>query len=492
MTVAGSFRGAFKPLTEGELDRIHMATLDVLEHIGVRFTNPYVQQHWREAGFAPDATGLIRLPPHVVEDAIRETPRHYTRWGKIRDLDVHMGDGGLYIGVGSLPLYIVEWGDGAFVRRHATREDMVRFARLGDACPNLAIGNGQVKPADVPDCVVHAIWNQNAVKSIAKPTCCWYALDVQTAQDTLAILRAAAGGDEELRRLKTWAITICPDQALSWGDSAVGLVEMAKAGVPIEIMPMPFPGSMTPVTMAGTIVQFNAEILAALVLAQTLHPGVPINYTTYGGVMDMRSAAHAFGAPEVALYNAAAAQLSNWYGIPNNLVTGISDSKVPDAQAAYEKVLTTLVPGLAGADSTSLIGGELDFGLSASYEQLMIDDEIAGQILRIVRGFEVNEETLALDVIRAVGPGGHYLETDHTLRHFREELWTPTLTDRRAWEVWESEGKKDILARARERVEALLATHQPIPLPEERARVVDAVVRDICEREGIEYEKVAV
>jgi trimethylamine---corrinoid protein Co-methyltransferase len=312
-------RSAFRPLSEAQLDRIHTATLDVLEHVGVRFTNTYVREQWRQAGFPPDETGLVRLLPHAVEDAIRCTPRRYTRLGKTRDLDIHMGDGDLYIGVGSLPLYVVEWTGTEFIRRDASRQDMVRFAYLGDACPHLAIGNGQVKPKDVPDSVVHAIWNQNAVKNIAKPTCCWYALDIQTAQDTLAILRAAAGGDQPLRQAKTWAITICPDQALSWGDSAVGLVEMAKAGVPLEIMPMPFPGSMTPVTLAGTIVQFNAEILAALVLAQSLNPGVPVNYTTYGGVMDMRLATHSFGAPEIALYNAAAAQLSNWYGIPNNL-----------------------------------------------------------------------------------------------------------------------------------------------------------------------------
>jgi trimethylamine--corrinoid protein Co-methyltransferase len=483
---------AFRPLGTAQLDRIHAATLDVLENVGVRFTNEYVQEHWHQAGFVPDDTGLVRLAPHVVEAAIGKAPRRYTRRGKTRDLDIHMGDGGLYIGVGSLPLYVVEWVGTEFIRRDAKREDMVRFAHLGDACPHLAIGNGQVKPKDVPESVIHAVWNQNAVKNIAKPTCCWYALDVQTAQDTVAILHAAAGGDEELRRLKTWAITICPDQGLSWGDSAVGLVEMAKAGVPLEIMPMPFPGSMTPVTLAATIVQFNAEILAALVLAQALNPGIPVNYTTYGGTMDMQLATHSFGAPEVALYNAAAAQLSKWYGIPNNLVTGISDSKVPDAQAAYEKALTTVVPCLAGADSTSLIGGELDFGLSASYEQLVIDDEIAGQILRIVRGFEVNEETLALDVIREVGPGGHYLDSRHTRQHYREELWLPALADRRSWETWAADGKKDVFQRAQERVEKLLEEHKPIPLPEERARDVDAVVRGICERENVDYDSVAV
>jgi len=492
MTIAGSFSGALKVLSEAELDRIHTATLDVLENTGVRFTDEYVCQHFIDAGFEVDETGIVKFPPHVVEDAIRKTPRRYTRFGKKSELDIHMGDGGLYIGVGSLPLYIVEWKKGEFIRRYATKEDMVRFAHLGDACQNLAIGNGQVKPADVPDSVIHAIWDQNAVKNIAKPTCCWYALDVQTARDTIAILTAAAGGPEELRRLKTWAITICPDQALCWGHSAVGLVEMAKVGVPIEIMHMPFPGSMTPVTMAGTIVQFNAEILACLVLAQTINPGTPINYTTYGGIMDMLAGTHSFGTPEVAIYSAAAAQLSRWYGIPNNLVTGISDSKIPDAQAAYEKMMTSLVPALAGADSMSLIGGELDFGLSASYEQLVIDDEIAGQILRIVRGFEVNEETLAVNVIHEIGPGGHYLEHEHTYRHFRQELWVPRLTDRRTWEEWETEGKKDILARARERVEQLLASHKPIPLPEKRVKAVDAVVRDICEREGVEYEVVAV
>ncbi|RPI47982.1 MAG: trimethylamine--corrinoid methyltransferase, partial [Chloroflexi bacterium] len=230
----------------------------------------------------------------------------------------------------------------------------------------------------------------------------------------------------------------------------------------------------------------------ALVLAQAINPGIPVNYTTYGGVLDARSGSHSFGAPELGLYNAAAAQLSRWYGIPNNLVTGISDSKVPDAQAAYEKALTTVLPCLAGADSTSLIGGELDFGLSASYEQLVIDDEIAGQILRLVRGFEVNEETLALDVIREVGPGGHYLDSRHTRKHFREELWLPRLADRRPWDVWQADGAKDAVMRARERVEELLAAHQPVPLAPERAAAVDGVVRDICEREGVDYDAVAV
>ena len=232
MRVTNLFRGAFQPLNEAQLDRLHTATLDVLENVGVRFTNAHVQEHWRQAGFSPDEMGLVRLLPHIVEDAIRHTPRRYTRYGKTRDLDIHMGDGGLYIGVGSLPVCVVEWTGAEFIRRDATREDMVRFAHLGDACPHLAIGNGQVKPKDVPDSVVHAIWNQNAVKNIAKPTCCWYALDVQTAQDGLAVLRAAAGGDEELRRLKTWAITVVRDAALCFGDSAVGLVESARQSSP--------------------------------------------------------------------------------------------------------------------------------------------------------------------------------------------------------------------------------------------------------------------
>jgi trimethylamine---corrinoid protein Co-methyltransferase len=487
---ASRLREALRLLSEPELSRVHSATLDLLENVGVRFTNPYVQDHWRQAGFAVDEAGLVRLRPYQVEEAIRRAPRCYSRFGKRRELDIHMGDGSFYMGTGSLPLYVIDAA--TLSRRRATREDMVRFGRLGDACPNLAIGNGQVKPSDVPDRVVHAIWNQNAVKNIAKPTCCWYALDVQTAQDTLAVLRAAAGSDAELRRLNTWAITICPDQALSWGDSAVGLVEMAKAGVPLEIMPMPFPGSMTPVTLAGTLVQLNAEILSCVVLAQALNPGVPVNYTIYGGIMDMRAATHTFGSAEVGLYGAAAAQLSRWYGLPSNVVTGVSDSKAPDAQAAGEKAISTLLIAIAGADSSSLLGGQLDFGLSASYEQLLIDDEIAGMILRIMHGFEVNEETLALASIADVGPGGQHLGTDHTLRHYRQEVWPRPLADVRSYETWAADGRKSAVERAGERVQELLAAYEPTPLSWERATAVDAVVRDICEREGVSYDAVAV
>ena len=474
-------------LSEDDLNRIHEASLHIMEEKGIRFVTKEALDIFKKAGFKIENEDIVKFPPDFVMDAIKKVPQSFVRRGLDPKYDIAVGDGTLSMGGGSLPLYVVD--PDTYSRRKATSEDMVKFTRLVDALPNLAIGNGVVKPSDVPDRVMHAVWNRNIVSNTYKPSCCWYAIDKKTAQDTIEILSAAAGGLDELKERKTWAITVCPDNSLTWGDSIIGLIEMAKVEVPIEIVPVPFLGSMYPVTLAGALVQANAEALSAVVLSQIVNPGCPVIYApSYGGIMDMRAGSHAFGTPETALYGAAAAQLGKWYGLPTNIIVGITDSKVPDAQAAYEKMMTMLLPALADVDCMSLVGGMLDFALSASYEQMVIDNEIAGQVLRIRRGFKITDETLAVDVIKEVGHGGHYLEHKHTLKHFREELWIPEIADRYSREVWENKGGKDIKERAKEKAQKIIQEHYPTPLSEERQKEVDKVVKRIMKREKITYE----
>ncbi|MBI3991443.1 MAG: trimethylamine methyltransferase family protein [Candidatus Omnitrophica bacterium] len=473
-----------KLLNEGALNKIHLSTINIMETTGIRFVTKEAISIFRSAGFLIENENIVKFRPDQVEGAIKKAPRKFTRHGLDPKYDIVMGDGTLSMGGGSLPLYVVD--PFTYKRRNAALTDMVNFTRLVDGLKNLAIGNGVVKPWDVPDSVMHAIWNQNAVVNTYKPSCCWYATDKKTAQDTIDILSAACGGLNKLKEMKTWAITVCPDNSLTWGDSIIGLIEMAKVEVPIEILPMPFCGSMYPVTITGALVQANAETLSAIVLSQIINPGAPIIYApSYGGIMDMSVGSHAFGTPETALYGAVAAQLGKWYGFPTNIMMGTTDSKVPDAQASYEKMMTMLLPALAGVDCMSLVGGMLDFALSASYEQMVIDNEIAGQVLRIRRGIEVNDETLAVDVIKDIGHGGHYLEHEHTLKHFREEFWMPEIADRYSREIWERNGGKDIKERAKEKVRQILAEHHPEPLDAEKRKEVDKVIKGIMDREGI-------
>ena len=475
-------------LTETELKKIHSATLEVMENPGVKFTDKEALDIFSGAGFSVDKDGIVRFKPQQVEEHVKKAPCRFVRKGISSKYDTDFGGGDLYMGGGSLPIHIID--SDTYDRREPTIQDMIKLTRLVDALDNLHIGNGVVQPAEVPPNVMHAIWNQNAVYNTAKPSCCWYALNSRTAQDTIDILSAASGGIDNLRENKTWAITVCPDSALTWGHSVWGIMEMAKVEIPIEILPMPFCGSTHPVTIAGTVVQANAETLAAVVLAQIINPGCPVIYApSYGGIMDMAVGSHCFGTPESALYGAAAAQLGKWYNLPTNIMMGTTDSKAPDAQASYEKMMTFILPALAGADCMSLTGGMLDFALSANYEQMIIDDEIAGEVLRIRKGFEVNDEALAVSVIRQVGHGGTYIPTEHTLKHFKDELYFTKFADRTPYETWASNGKKDILQRAKEKVKEILKTHKPKHLDDNKREEVGRIVKEIFKREKVNYEK---
>ncbi len=469
---------------ESHLLMIHETSCRLLEHKGVLFVPDEAVAIARAAGLRTDPDAhLVYFPRQVVESAIASSPRRFLRRGASPEYDCDIGNGQLFLGAGSLPLYILEAATRA--RRRGTYRDMLAFIRLGNHCGHLAIGNAVLKPDDVPDSVVHAIWNRATVKHIGKPACCWYADTLQSAGDTLRILRAAAGGDAALRERKSWALTACPVSNLKWGHSAIGLIEMAKAGVPVELMDTPFPGSLNPVTLAGALALANANLLAGLCLAQLIARGTPVVYCLYGGIMDMREARHVFGAPETALYTAAAAALCRLYGIPSNMTVPAVSSKLPDAQCAYEKMMTALAPALAGVDCLSLFGGVLDFGLTASFEQLLIDDEMAGQLQRIRRGFEVNPETLAEELIRATPHGGHFLDSEHTLRHYRNELYLTGLADRRSYESWLADGGLDLTQRASAALPELLAAPLPVVLPAERAAAVDGAVADILQREGV-------
>ncbi len=479
-----SARAPLMLLDEQHLQMIHETSCRLLERKGVQFVPDEAVAAARAVGLRVDPeTHVVYFPRAIVEDAIRTTPDRFVRTGATAGRDCDIGGGGLFLGAGSLPLNVMDAI--SRTRRLGTYRDMLDFIRVGNACRHLSIGNAVMKPHDVPDSVVHAVWNQATVKHIPKPSCCWYADTVQTATDTIRVLEAAAGGGEELRKRKTWALTACPVGGLKWGHSAIGLIEMARKGIPVELMDTPFPGSLSPVTLAGTVALSNANLLAGATLAQLINTGAPLVYCVYGGVMDMKQAGHAFGAPETALYSAVAVGLCQMYGIPSNMTVPAVSSKVPDAQSAYEKMMTALLPALAGADCLSLFGGILDFGLSASFEELLIDNEMAGQILRLRRPFEVTAEALAEELIMATGHGGHFLDAEHTLRHYREELYMPSLADRSDYEQWRRSGALDMQQRAARELKAPLDAPLETVIPAANAKKVDLIVDEILDRENV-------
>ena len=471
-------------LSDSEVEMIREGTLRVLAKTGVKFSLPEAKGVFRKAGLTVDGNDVVHFPARAVEEAIEAAPSQFVR----EPLDpsyapVRYGEGQFSVSCGSTPLYVLDLDTGK--RRDARRTDVADFARLTDGLAHIPLGNGAVQPSDVPESVVHAIWQLDVARNTAKPAPAYNPLTEKVARDVIELVSIVLGGRDEIGRRKTFAMTGCPNSALFWGSAAIAFVEFAKVGGPITIMPMPFSGSTHPVTLAGLLVQTCAEILSCVVLAQLVRPGTPVICAPYPGIMDMKSATHSMGAPEAGLLGAALAQIFRSYGLPCDIVVGTSDSKLPDGQACYEKMMTMLLAALAGADTATLSGGLLDFAATASFEQLVIDDEIAGNIERVLKGIDVTGDKLLLDAIGEVGHGGNYLSHESTLRHFRDEHFIPTLADRNPRSAWEKAGSKDVVERARERAKGILAHHRPQHLDDDLEREVVKKVEHILEREGV-------
>jgi trimethylamine--corrinoid protein Co-methyltransferase len=251
------------------------------------------------------------------------------------------------------------------------------------------------------------------------------------------------------------------------------LIEWCGHGLPVALSSAPMAGSTSPVTLAGTLAQLNAEQLSGVVLTQLVRPGTPVLAGYIPGVADMRSGGYVGGAVEFGMMQAAAAQMAHFYGLPIYGSGGMTDSKLPDAQAGYEKMATLLLAAMGGCNYIHHAIGMISDMNATSLEQAVIDDEIVGMALRALRGVRVTDETLAVAAIDRVGPGGHYLMDPHTVQFMRAELFHPSLADRQNRAAWKAAGSADARARAAARVEKLLRAHEPPGLPAE----VDAEIR---------------
>ena len=478
-------KSTLRLLSEDELKRIHAATLEILEVTGIKFLCPEAIEVFREHGLRVDDDSVVYFTPDVVERCIASAPRAFTRY----PLDpakppVRWGGGDCYIGTGSTVAYIMDL-DGKY--REGTEDDIAAFARLSDAMENLPIGNGMVWAQDIPKPVFHARYFEVLTKNNSKVIPAGDGLDTKTSADLVRLSQCVLGGAEEQRKKKTFTMTALPQQALLWSEEATAVIEPAKAGLPNEICPMPLLGSMHPATIAGGLVQMNAEMLPGIVLNQLVNPGAPVVWMSWPGLLDMRVASNVFGAPEQGITNAASAQMARWYGIPSNIIVGQTDAKIPDQQAGYEKMFSILLTALAGADEIALVGGLIDSGRIACYEQVVIDNEMAGYVQRALKGITVNEDKLAIDVIREVAHGGNYIAHDHTFRHFKDEQYFPTVSNRDMRQKWEAEGAKDLREVAIERTRRILDEHHPKPLSTEQVHDLEEEVAAIYKREGIPY-----
>jgi len=245
------------------------------------------------------------------------------------------------------------------------------------------------------------------------------------------------------------------------------LIEIARKGLPVAVSSEPLAGATAPVTIAGTIALNNAETLAGITLTQLINPGTPVLYGSTSSIMDMKEGTYMAGPIESAMVNAGIAQLTQYYQLPMYGTAGMSDSKIIDAQAGYESALTAMTVSLSGSNYIHDAVGILEMCQVFSYDKMIIDNEILGNILRVMRGIEVNEATLAYDVIKSVGPGGHFLSEDHTVEYVRKEFFIPKISDRQTRIKWQDEGLLTAEDRARKIVNKVLTKHIPMPVDPE-------------------------
>jgi trimethylamine--corrinoid protein Co-methyltransferase len=377
-------------------------------------------------------------------------------------MDIRVEPGRVYYGMGgtSEP-YIWDYDLGK--PRQPTKADMVACTRVGQALPNIDFMMALCSAGDVPRDLIFVHEYDALFRNTTKPIV-YTAPGQRDAVRFLEMAAASVGGESELRKRPCVIIFSQPVSPFIISRYSEGMFEAAKFGVPVLFSPGPMMGATSPATLAGSLVQVNAEALFGVVLSQLIKEGTPIIYGPHTAVMDMATAQCTYGSAEQVLARAAVAQLGRHYNLPTFGLGGGVEAKLPDAQAASEATLGILVNALAGLTLTQTLG-TLASGLYGSPEMLMICDEIVHMTRRMTSGIRINDDTLALDVLKEVGSGGNFLAHEHTAHHFRSELFFPILFRRQSISQWEEAGAKPIIDHAHERVRAILANAGPAPLP---------------------------
>jgi len=456
--------GQYRPFSEADVRRIHQAVVTLLEKGGVKVFTERGRDYLRRAGAVVDeASSVVRIPRSLLEDAVASAPHTLTLCGRDPRHDLVLEGTNVYLGTGGTAINVLDIETGA--RRPSTLADVRDMAKLVDACDWIHFFLINVYPNDIrqPD---HVDLNRfyAAISNTSK--------HVQGGMYTFQGLREAvdmaemfAGGADRLRArpfVSFITLMISPFKIDDrYGDFTCYI---AEKGLPVVVPTEPLAGLTSPVTLAANIVMHTAETLAGVVLTQAVRKGTPVICGSVGSVADMRTLAHLGGPIERAMIHAGCSQMAQHYRLPYYSTAGISDAKVVDCQAGYESGMSSLLVALSGANFIHDAAGLMEFDLTASYEKVIIDDEILARTHRVLRGIEVTDDTIALDLMLEAGPGQDYLGEQHTVKHMRSEFAPYTISDREHREQWEAEGAKDTYVRAKERAKRLLREHNPLPL----------------------------
>lgn len=463
-------------LTDGELTKLHEATLDVLQDGGLMVLNDEAQEIFYSHGCKVDKkTNIVKIPSYLVEKTIRSAPSEVLLAGRNPKNDVVLGGTRVTFTNFAIAPKIIDLETGKV--RQTTSKDLVECTILCDAADSVDVFSGPaVAPMDVPSQIEDLYSAEVGFANTSKHFFHIETLSTKSAKRLFEMGTAIAGSAGELRRRPLCSVAVCPVSPMQLSTEVCEvIIEAARFGIPYAIGPEAMAGATSPITLAGTIIVNNAEELGSIVLGQLTKKGTPVTYGSFAGIFDLKVVNSPFGAPEVGLISAAAAKLAQYYKLPSfGLGMYGKDSKLPDAQAAHEGTMTTLLPALARLNMIYGMG-ILESALTWSHEQLMIDNDIVKMIKRVIQGIDVTDETMAVDIIKQAHKIKSFLRQKHTLQHMREQS-RPTLIDRTTRSTWEARGSKDLTQRAREEARRILKTHQPEPLSNDVKKTLREIV----------------
>jgi trimethylamine--corrinoid protein Co-methyltransferase len=450
-------------LSYEEVQQIHTATLDVIETVGVKFPSQEALDILVAHGATIDRDTMVaKIPGDVIETYLAKAPPVYTLSALDSQLDLPLDGNHSFLGTDGCGVEVIDAFSGE--RRRTTKADLLDVARVADYLDAIAFHWVPISAQDCPPesrslHELEAVWRVS--KKHVQTESIVNAREMKAAVEMAAVL---AGGHDALRQRPLLSIMQCTLSPLAHdgGSLEAGLVA-ARAGLPVGYMTMASAGSNGPVTLAGNLVVGNAEVISALVLMQMAAPGCPVYYAAAQTATDLRSGAYTGGGPEDFLFGAATNVLADFYNVPLSMGAYATGAKEPDWQAAVDNSLSSFMA--VSTLSDMLLGAGLMHGSRIlSYEMLLMDAEIWSLMENMFKGIVVNEDTLALDVIRSVGPGGNFLGQRHTRKHMRKR-WLPDLMDRRPYNIWE-ERKDGARQWALQNAQTILRQHQPDPLDE--------------------------
>ena len=467
--------GQYSPLGTTDVARINEAALTVLERVGISDGIPEFVAAAEAAGCRVADDGRVHFPRGLIEDLIAIAPSEITLYGRDSRHDLELSGSRVHFGTAGAAISVLDLE--TQLHRPSRLTDLYDFARLADQLDNIHWFSRTVVPTELTDPTQLDINTAYATMAGTSKHIGTSFMQAANVAPTVEMFDMALGGEGRFRErpfCQLHATTMVPPLRFSI-DTAQVMAAALKHGMPINAITAGQAGATAPATLAGTLVQTTAETLGALAFVQLLSPGHPFIFSNWPFVSDLRTGAMSGGSAEAGILNAASAQIANFYELPSGVAAGMADSKVPDAQAGYEKGLTTVLAGLGGANLVYESFGMLSSLLTCSAEMMVIDDEVLGAALRTVRGIEVTDETLSLDVIESAVRGpGHFLGADQTLSVMESEYVYPSVGDRQSPDDWRDSGASDVRERARIRARRLLSDHFPVYIPPER----DAAIRE--------------